>query len=298
MNEVFLSKASTADYRMISAVGAETTQITRENRKSSRVWRNICTVLFCICVAFASCDKSTNDDNGNDNGNGNGDSNGIVKLVETIIMERNNVKMHFEYDNQNRISKVQGYYHGANLSSMTTLEYNSVGDLVKVVWIYPANPEYNGETYFVRNGNIITESYSSNIYTLNNDGYLIKLEEGYYESIFQYQGGNMIKWTTVEKREDGGKGYHSTIEFAHDNKKSPFYHCKTPIWYLLYSFNLDPEFGIRNNITEMKMDEDGDKYGYKYVYIYDSDGYATKQTSTGYGENSNGNTYVTTFIYK
>jgi len=172
------------------------------------------------------------------------------KLAERIAAPYSSSS--YEYDDQNRIVKKHEY--GKMDVTTTTITYNG-NDIVKTVTVY--KDDYSGEESivdtknFTRNGNKIYTG--SETITLNNDGYIIicEWEDNTYRH-YSYHDGNVIKITdtTGDYREDF---------YEYDNKVSPFYHCNTPKWYLVWS---GISYGLVNNIIRDN-----------YKYEYDADGY-------------------------
>ena len=92
-------------------------------------------LVIAVVATFTSCDK--NDDK----------SSGEVRLLETIT-ESNGNFTRFEYDNQNRITKLSLYRNG-NLTRSETLTYSG-NNLVKM------EEKDNSIHEFVKKGNTIT----------------------------------------------------------------------------------------------------------------------------------------------
>jgi len=134
---------------------------------------------------------------------------------------------------------------------------------------------------------------------LNSDGHPVKIEKfmfiGGYSTLYTYSfmNGNLMN---VAENVGGNETY---MECNYDDKKSPFYNCTTPRWYMFaFSFkeyNYFPfqytdyfpfqEFASQNNgLRDMYTQE-------LFTYEYDSDGFPTKRTNTT-------NSSVTEFKYK
>lgn len=213
--------------------------------------------VFAISAAFAT---------GNDNS--------AVKLPETITYD-GGYYAKLEYDSQNRITKISWYNEDGTTSSMDTFTYRGE-DLVKV-----------GDSDFSKNGNKITSDFF--VADLNNEGYISNLlmkgiwDHQTVQYSYQYQGGNIKKWTKKFTETWEGKTIEGTsleYECTYDNYKSPFVHCKTPKWFMDYLF---PKLnGQNNNVDEdyWWIDKGARNYSgkIKYVYMYDNDGYPTKRT--------------------
>jgi len=251
---------------------------------------------FAISALFMSCDKTSNDDNVSDSEN--------VQLLEMLTYSgdvssdvANYVKyVKYEYDNQNRFTRILSYDKSEKLISTETFTY-SEKDLVKVVYEEADNSNFIRTTEYAKKGGKITITRRSNQST-NVDTYTIDLNSDEFPSKFessgggwsyvltsQYQGGNLIKQTTIYKETGVSQSYSNT--FKYDNNKSPFYHCKTPKWYMFYLFHM---LGSKNNYTWQYWSEGG----IEYKYEYDNAGFPTKRTS----KNSDGKEYVEEFKYK
>ena len=248
-------------------------------------------------AAFTSCEK----DGGNDDEKNKENGAEVVKLLETSARNVGDY-IKYEYDNQNRITKVLGYYDG-KVYSTETFTYSG-DDLVKTVtvWTYPS--EQNSTYDFVKseNGNTITvtekwngEEVGSPItITLNSNGLPAKMErseEDWSRSLnYQYQGNNFTKIT--DKYTEGELVEEIASEYKYDNNKAPFYHCKTPKWYLIWS--IQGTIGVHNNMIEATW-EDGKSV---LTYDFDADGYPTKMTvKTVYDEDYE-DEWERTFTYK
>jgi hypothetical protein len=213
---------------------------------------------------------------------------GDVKLLESMTTDSRTVR--FEYDDQNRIVKML-HYHDGILSETQTLTYAG-DDLVAL--------EHDVEGWnnmpFNRKGNTIStgDMHAGYTFTVNKDGHIIKLEtesdmqRG--ESAYKYRGGNLTKIESVETFYDG-EMRESSFEYKYDKKKSPFFHCNTPRWFLQHRFGND--FGLNNNITDVAIDG---TWGISVAYEYDADGFPTRQTKTV--KWSDEYTITTTFTYR
>jgi len=206
-------------------------------------------LVVAVIAAFTSCNKNDENDNGE------------VRLLETITESNGNLTK-FEYDNQNRITKLSLYRNG-NLTRSQTITYSGK-DLVKM------EEEDNSIHEFVKKGNTIADKEGTLIIYLNSDETIGKLEE-IYESRSQviackYKGGNMTN-LSVE-----GEIF---ADYQYDHKKSLFHHCKTPKWYLMLISEY--AYGNKNNITLLNH-----HWGVtmELQYEYDSAGFPTQCTKT------------------
>ena len=207
---------------------------------------NLMVASLVMMATFTSCNRDDKDDI----------EKGVVKLVESITSSHGSGYM-FVYDAQNRITKITFYRSGSSAidNYIATLAYSG-NDLTKITYVYPNNPIWNREEVFVRNGNTITSSSTSftNTFTVNKDGYptnSVKIFKDFSsETIYQYQGGNLIK-RTISSTGAFSQNDDETV-FQYDNKKSPFYHCKTPKWFLINHFigtvGMRLLIGVHNNI--------------------------------------------------
>ena len=188
---------------------------------------------------------------------------GTVKLLETWTNE-NAYYYKFEYDEQNRITKIMSRYFGTN-----TLTYEG-DDLVE-----------DGSFEYTKSGNTIILKQKSNnklsIIEMNSDGlpetWIEENHGGNTVSIvttYYYQMGNLTACTELITYADGetdGVWYN----YQYDTNKGALYHCNTPTWYLMMHLNY---FGVRNNITH---------HSYKYndeVYTceFDDAGFPIKRS--------------------
>ena len=192
---------------------------------------------------------------------------GTVKLLETWTTDYENYYM-FEYDEQNRITKIKSRYNSTN-----TLMYEG-DDLI-----------HDGTYEYTKSGNTITQKHSESGKTttieLNSDGLPVTWDSNYssptHISIithFEYQNGNLSDRSLVET--------YSNLEwdwdcfwniYKYDNEKGALYHCKTPKWYLIMYLN---DFGVKNNITYYEY------WGNVTIYDYEFDdaGFPIKRTCT------------------
>jgi len=208
----------------------------------------------------------------------------LVKLPKTITKSDGSYTK-FEYDSQNRITKISR--HENFVEKTETLTYGVDGSVKDVKEAF-----FDGEpiTYIItKNGNKITLRSSgggeyTNIITIDKDGYPTLMVAGYEESEawtfpLEYQNGNLIK--RIVYTEDGEE---QVINYKYDDKKTPFTNCSTPKWWwwIMWWNHGDDEYCNKNNIIFEN-----------YIYEYDSDGFPTKRTE----KNKDGSINVYTFIY-
>ena len=213
-----------------------------------------------------------------------------VQLLKTIKYDGVSSFYRYEYDTENRIEKISfcGGYGMENeiLLSSQTFTYNE-DDLVRVVEEKNGYPEFGSTTEFIKSGNKITMTKKYNndeddiiaTIDLNNDGFLTKYEEirendSQVVIIYQINGGNMTKYSYKSTWRD--EIYEFSIEYKYDNKKSQFYHCNTPKWYLMVTSDYGID-GSQNNVIEQSWNG-GEKSELKYEY--DNSGYPIKCTKT------------------
>ena len=209
-----------------------------------------------------------------------------LKVLDFISYNGNTYK--FEYDNQNRLTMYSSFFNN-ELRFTKTFIYNG-NDLVRTeieygedsVDIQVYNKQGNRITITLNN---LLNDFTEYILDLDNDGYPVSLEKRMYaggHSTFythEYQNGNLIKIM-------GLSGSHEThYDCNYDDKKSPFYNCTTPVWYMFtfsnkeYDYFPFPfyfpflEFASKNNGLRDMYSQDF------YKYEYDSDGFPTIRTN-------------------
>ena len=205
-----------------------------------------CLIITVLALALMSCDKEIYDNN-----------DGKIQLLERIIYPDpdfllsaksltqcqivNAVKYEkYEYDNQNRITKILRYNRSETVVGTQTFTYNG-NDLVKVVHEGgPCGPDV--ETWeFARNGNKITITINGGYLSyMGTRTFTFELTEDEFPTNFrslddwswspgethnQYQDGNLIK-----RIGSGSQNY--SITFEYDENKSPFYNSQTPRGYI------------------------------------------------------------------
>jgi len=159
----------------------------------------------------------------------------------------------FEYDDQNRITKI------TNGTYVKTITYNNDGELDSYVYAHGKNFTYK------RNGNKITVYDGKTVYgkiDLNAEGlpknekYTGDCSDCPEQSINrEYENGNM---TAVRRQDDWFDNY------TYDNKKSPFYHCKTPKWFLLAFLDYDIKNNTLTNYAWFEYSSTLDSASYTY----------------------------------
>ena len=221
-------------------------------------------VCFVLVTIISGCGK---------------DNDEKVKLVKTVSGVHETLS--FEYDSQNRITKI---INDNRENMYTTFTYSGF-DLVKVTLFWPSGYYGIYENNIVRNGNTITVNYrvGSSTITVNNNGYPTNFEETGRDWSVEYdQNCNLINATIRDIYYDE----EWVSKFIYGNEKSPFYHCKTPKWWtIVYDVGFEIYFIQKNNVTEI-IGWDGNDITLKFKYEFDSDGYPTKIEKENSEENS------------
>ena len=229
-------------------------------------------VVFAASAVFTSCDK-----------NEEVEENGKIQLLRAITYGVGSYDK-YEYDNQNRITKISKYRNYDNLSVdgelVHTETFTYIGsDFVKFVRDYgngitpPTEFSKNGDKIYITDKNSegkITATYTMD---LDKNGYPTKVESlgvecSSHTVAYQIQSSNMTKYSGVGT---SCSGYPDkwNYEYKYDNKKSPFYYCNTPRWCM---FSLYYENGSKNNIIKASYSDGSIKYE------YDRAGFPTKRT--------------------
>ena len=221
-----------------------------------------------------------------------------VHLLETIIRSDGSIYRIFEYDNENRITRMLTY-HEAGFEYESTFYYSG-DDLIKIVSddFYDMGSEY----YFEKDGYEVELTKSEDKITfaerynrwpdevgiiewdLSSDGFNYGINPSLSMSGRSYtvMNGNLTNYTRwVFSSMGAGTQNINYYDYKYDKNKSPFYNCKTPAWCLLYDFL---ELGSQNNVTEIIHTYSG-YWGYyqtttKIKYVYNCAGYPTKRTET------------------
>jgi uncharacterized repeat protein (TIGR02543 family) len=244
----------------------------------------------------------------------------FVGLLESIIVSGYNDLYDynyqhvyvFEYDSQNRFMRftTSPYYNGT-----TSLNYNADGDLVGYYWIYQGRDWVSAT--FSKNGNKINftiEQYLNRWSRTNANGELELNDQGLPVKVtsesesrqlgvggvvsnwsntvtLTWQNGNLTKTEWVREDEQGSST--GTINYTHDDRKMPFYYCKTPKlgFWLFYYVGNDEFYGFNENNIKTETREDGSIITYEYTY--NDDGFPVTRTwATSVG------TATETYTYK
>jgi hypothetical protein len=209
-----------------------------------------------------------------------------IILLEEI--QGSGTRFVFEYDNFDRVTKRSEYSENV-LQWVETFKYSADGNSIE--W----KEENIVKTTFVKNDKKITWEYDEDDMhyeiELNAQGFPVKYtkewvgENGdWYKltSSLTWQNENLTKEDTNGGMKEEGLefSFDSSITFTFDNKKSPFYHCKTPKWFLWYG-NF---FGYSHNVNNIKtLTRDGTNTT-TYEYTYDDDGVPVSRTGGGVTE--------------
>ena len=218
----------------------------------------------------------------------NKDDSGREKLLKTITMSDGTFNT-FEYDNQNRSTKVTSSKNGTH-DHTSIRTYNAGGDLTKYEYKH-SNPSNDYTVEFVKSadGNTITitrkrSGQSDVISTLsvNSNGYPTKHEEyrsgTRFERTYDYVNGNLTK--TSEIRIDNM--LTSVVEYEYDNMKSINFNNKIQKWFMIWDGGVA---GSQNNMTKRTsyyFYPSGPQQGRSsidYTYEYDSDKFPTRRTN-------------------
>ena len=223
---------------------------------------------------------------------------GAVELLEAIYYD-GEVSVKYEYDEQNRITKITYYsYSDESVHTRTrTFIYNNTGYLTSILLEYPSHPQDNQKTTYIYSGSKITwiKDNATHTVSLNSKGlpekqtieYTAKTPTlpsySYFVRViytYQYTNDNVSKLNFVYG-EGQSSANVSTINigktiYTYDNKKSPFYYCKTPKWIMV----LDGMSPLNNVHTEVYHQYDIIYSEIAINYTYDEAGFPTKHTST------------------
>ena len=220
-----------------------------------------------------------------------------VEVKAIFLLEekqRDGFRYVYEYDNQDRITK-RTLYSVANeqLLFVYTYKYNAAGDLVE--WVIedpnrPTTPE-NRKITFTKSGDKITWSNYDTQYEveLNTIGLHAKCTWIYNRGgndfeketrKFTWQNGNLTQMDGIEEWKVGGEegSEEWTETFTYDGRMSPFYHCKTPKWYL-YIYE-ERYLSSVNNVKIMSWSWGIGSETYEYEYL-NADGFPEKRTRVG-----------------
>lgn len=194
-------------------------------------------ILMAVAVAsfFVSCTKEKD----------------VVQLVSKETYD-GDLAREFEYDQQDRLTKLRLYSFGSG-SSTRTPGYDESGNLISEKYI---TSSYTYDFKIEREGNVITFKeglYTYYTITLNSLELPEKYESGSSTQTMTYDAnGNMLTRTSG----------NTVTTYAYDKSKSPLYSCQTPKWYIAClacrTGNVD-EWTTFNNVTSYSSSLDGSK---------------------------------------
>lgn len=224
-------------------------------------------LLYALTACLVSCDKD--------------DDSSHEWLLATVT--RDHYQMKFEYDSNNRITVATGIRSDIAEMVITRLTYDDHGEIIQIEKSYTKQGDQVVEEIGVsKANNIITLTYldgETDELTLDSEGYLIK--EGGTE--YTYKNGNVDTFTDQEE------ATLTTGQYTYDDKKSMFYACQTPKWWLLYGFS---NGNYVNNVvkTEFTVTEDFNDDGIMETvklleasaYEYNENGYPATGTFISY----------------
>jgi len=212
-----------------------------------------------------------------------------VQLVETIIDIWGN-KSKYEYDSKNRITKITEYNPKGTRITLIKYTYNSAGELVEYNYKIEEG-EWDGFISFEKKGNEISfygDEKEGDI-VLNTWGLPMEIKTIYdMDSYLEWSGkhceynnnGDLNSVVTTTTNTLDNEYFYSSIYYAYDNKnnnKSPFYYCKTPKWYFVFS-SFSEDYGLISNIRMIQYEPSRfNTDDAAYTYTYDSAGFPLTQ---------------------
>ncbi|MDR1666411.1 MAG: hypothetical protein LBS03_01770 [Bacteroidales bacterium] len=222
-------------------------------------------ILGCVALMIAGCEATGNLDVPEEE-----DEEEVLLLKEEY--KNDELSREFEYNSDQQITKY--FIYENNKKKYTrTISYNGDDDVQSL--------DLNGSSgypyvlNFARRSGMIVGTYSDNdtdTIFLNNDGTPreIRWYNGGYDRYTYNAAGNIMQHIAVERDTTNS----STISYVttkygydYDDKKSPFYSCKTPLWFLIYRIGNE----YQNNLKGVKT-ETGQG---TFTYTYNSSGYAS-----------------------
>jgi len=215
-----------------------------------------------------------------------------VFLLEEILWAGSDIyRSVFEYDSHERLIK-HTYFNNNDLPLIVdSLIYNAEGDLVECTLnFFDAFSSLPGRiTKFIKRDNMIYANYGV-IIELNGQGLPVNHKIYEDEETLIWQNGNLVKREKVGVLSSAP--LHSISTYTHDNRKSPFYHCKTPKWFFIWFMGMGgfDGFSNANNIIEQKTIVNDDIWDIPPIdYTYNNNGFpaTSRQQRT-----------VTTSIYR
>jgi len=209
-------------------------------------------------------------------------SNEKIQLPESTTYSDGRTER-YEYDNENRIAKILYCDKSGTMTYSYAITYSG-DNFIKSVLTTGFDSAFVATVEYSKSGNKITVTIKSNnrdsidtaIVDLDNDGFPTK-----YEAItdvvssvgvYEIHSGNLTKHSYKVVRV-GAMTLEGSDDCKYDNKKSPFFQCKTPKWWWILS---DKCMSTQNNVIERSKNS-GEKIEYKYEF--DNAGYPTKCTA-------------------
>ena len=185
----------------------------------------------------------------------------------------------FEYDAQNRITKRLRYR--STLYEAYTLTYNAYGDLVKMVEEVTATT-----TTFTRKDNKISYIEWGTPVEIELNTQELPVKKTYLReseisnldertSTFTWENGNLIQ---VYHEYYINEEYNYSVTYTYDNKKSPFFYCATPKWFLLCWHMLGIGYCSENNVETVKHSQNSTETIIISENTYNDDGFLASQS--------------------
>jgi len=214
-----------------------------------------------------------------------------VRLAIFLLEERqtNHWRFVYEYDDQDRLTKISWYSNNGQLHYVGTFRYNAAdGHMEEVKWEFIQSQSNRNDTW-TKNSNKVKRTYENGgyeEYELNPQGFPLKHtsnDASLYTRNFTWENGNITQDVWVE-----GSNTYINI-YTYDDKKSPFYHSKTPKWVLdFYVGGYEEGVSLVSNNNIKTFTWDGGTPS-TYEYEYNADGFPTSQKC---------GTYTETYTYK
>jgi hypothetical protein len=220
--------------------------------------------LFCGLLLTVACKDDNDKKNGTDD---------KIQLLETITFD-GQLRVTYEYDEQNRLTKM----FGAGVDNPITFTYTSNG-----ITIVQGDKTYE----YVISGNKITCASRGETIDLDAQGLPTRFVRGSDTIIYEFKNGNVVKQTNIE-----GTSWFGVTEYTYDDKKSPFYHCKTSFWFLMWWASFDGIPYGKNNMLTASWGSGGSN---TFTFTYDENGFPLSYTTN---EMSAGKSVTYTYIKK
>ena len=228
----------------------------------------------------------------------NSKTSAVVEVKPVFLLEKRETfetLYVYEYDSQDRLTKISIYpiINGVvgQLNRFETFRYNAADGHMEE-W-----NEGNRNMTWSKNSNKITCTYEFGgmyvvEYELNPQGLPVKYtnhskvhENDNWNKVtrnFSWENGNITQDVWIQEWKEGvEEGSNTWIGiFTYDDKKSPFYHSKTPKWVLdWYTGDNEVSLVSNNNVKTLTWDNDGGSRAYENTY--NADGLLETRTRTG-----------------